>query len=456
MTLFLSSVFWLAIALAVPILLWAFVLPFFSGSLWVALRISPLTVLLAGPMLQPFSDNWDVGGVLVDPLDVVLVTLVGVLMLRKRRYARARIPYFRLWLALGLWTSFAYVCSPINEAYLTDPVRLLYQLYRYCWKPILYYPLTAFLVTDRKGFMRVMFVAVAVADVFAIQATIDGYTGLRATGPFGHGSNALGSALALPLLIAVARFSETTQRERWFYGLSCLLILRGLIFTGSRGAMIGAICGGALLFFGLRRTMWGRTHMKRVAQALAVAFVLVAVVRGNPLDRPSLQRFVASDANGESSQTFNWRLHERWPHFWKKVEQSPWVGVGTDSDLVFGKVGNTPHNGYLSIAVTSGVPALCLFLALAFACIASGWHAFRRTPRGWQGATGLTAAAGIVCVLIHNLVDTTVTLAFVAQIFWMLAATAARMGREATKVKVAVEPKPVPAPPVPLRSVRNA
>jgi hypothetical protein len=38
----------------------------------------------------------------------------------------------------------------------------------------------------------------------------------------------------------------------------------------------------------------------------------------------------------------------------------------------------------------------------------------------------------------------------------MLAATAARMGREATKVKVAVEPKPVPAPPVPQRSVRNA
>jgi len=38
----------------------------------------------------------------------------------------------------------------------------------------------------------------------------------------------------------------------------------------------------------------------------------------------------------------------------------------------------------------------------------------------------------------------------------MLAATAARMEREAAKVKVPVEPKPVAARPVPLRSVRNA
>jgi O-antigen ligase len=335
-------------------------------------------------------------------------------------------------------------------------VRLLYQLYRYCWKPIIYYPLTAFLVTDRKGFMAVMFVAVAVADVFAVQATIDGYMGVRATGPFGYGSNALGSALALPLLIAVSRFSETTQRERWFYGISCLVIFRGLIFTGSRGALVGAMCGAALLFLGLWRTAWGRLHMKRLAQVLAIAFVVVAVLRGNPFDRPSLQRFVSSDSSDESSQTLHWRIHERWPHFWKVVEENPWVGIGTDSDLVFGKVGNTPHNGFLSIAVTSGVPALCLFVALTCGCIASGWRAFRRNPRGWQGATGLTAASGLLVVLVHNLVDTTVTLAFVAQIFWMLAATAARMEREAEKVKVAVEPKPVPAAPIPIRSVRNA
>jgi hypothetical protein len=92
------------------------------------------------------------------------------------------------------------------------------------------------------------------------------------------------------------------------------------------------------------------------------------------------------------------------------VEQSPWVGSERTRTSCSGKVGNTPHNGYLSIAVTSGFPR----------CASSSrWrvrlHRLRvaRLPahprRGWQGATGLTAAAGIVCVLIHNLVDTTVT-----------------------------------------------
>ena len=455
MTAFVAAIGWLALGLALPILLWMVVLPIFSGGLWVALRVSPLSVLLAGPMLQPFSATWSVGGVLVDSLDVVLAVLVLVLLLRRRRLPYARIPYFGLWCALGAVTSIAYVFAPINDEYLTDPVRMAYQLYRYCWKPILYYPLVALLITDRKGVTSALFVAVAVADFFSIEATLDGYAGIRASGPFGYGSNALGGALVLPLLIAVARFAETTRRERWFYGLSSLLILRALVFTGSRGAMIGALCGGVVLAVGLRRTAWGRAHMTRLAQLVAVIFVVIAFARGNPLDRPSLQRFMVT-GSPENMHTLRWRLEERWPHFWAKVEQHPWAGVGTDTDLVFGKAGNTPHNGYLSIAVTSGLPAVGVFLALVIVATRAGWRAFRRNQRGWQGATGLIATAALVGVLVHNIVDTTVTVAFVAPMFWTMAAVAVLMEREAVRAKAPVEPKPVVPRPVPLRAVRNA
>jgi O-antigen ligase len=218
--------------------------------------------------------------------------------------------------------------------------------------------------------------------------------------------------------------------------------------------MVGAVCGTALIAWGLRRTMWGRRHLVRVGQLMLCIFIVVAMARGNPLDRPSLRRFTGSDTS--DTGTFRWRLEERWPYFWNKVQQNPWFGVGSDSDQALGTVANTPHNGFLSLAVMSGLPALAVYLALVFASIGSGWRAFRRSPRGWPGATGLVAAAGVISILVHNLVDSTMTLAFVSQMFWMLVATAARMEREARKVEMPVAPRPEVSAPVVLRAVRRA
>ena len=46
-----------------------------------AVRAEPLTLLAASPVLAPFSEQWQLGGVWVDSSDLVLAALAVVLVL---------------------------------------------------------------------------------------------------------------------------------------------------------------------------------------------------------------------------------------------------------------------------------------------------------------------------------------------------------------------------------------
>ena len=158
----------------------------------------------------------------------------------------------------------------------------------------------------------------------------------------------------------------------------------------------------------------------------------ITLVRGNPLERPTVKRFLAADAvEEEQGGNLQWRMEQRWPHFLEQVRRHPWLGVGTETDLSLGDIANTPHNGYLSIAVTRGVPALALFLLLVANALREGRFASRRAREEWQRFMAVAVSAALVGVLVHNLVDSTLMLPQVLQSFWMFAAMAARLGQEA-------------------------
>jgi len=399
-----------------------------------AVRAQPLTVLAASPVLAPFSEQWSLGGVLVDSSDLVLAALALMLVLRPATFrSRTRVPGFRTWFALGLLACVAYVAAEPNQKNITDPVRLAYQLYRYCWKPLLFYPLTAMLLRDRADFERVLVASVLGAVLCAPSAISQGYAGLRATG-LGYSPNEMGGALILPLMACLFWLVEPpSRRARWLYGIATLVMVRVLLFSGSRGAMAGALAGGVVLVSGLRATSRGRQRIRQLATVAMLILVGITLVRGNPLERPTLRRFVTGDSYEEQDGGSNlqWRREQRWPHFLEQVRQHPWLGVGTDIDLSLGDAANTPHNGYLSIAVTSGVPALVLFLLLVANAVREGRFASRRAREEWQRPMAVAVSAALVSVLMHNLVDSTFLLPPVLQSFWMFAAIAARLGQEA-------------------------
>ena len=88
-----------------------------------------------------------------DQTDVILGGVLVGLFARQQdiTWERARrIPYFGPWLVLCTLLCISYYLAPINQEYLTDPVRISYQFYRYAIKLVLYYPLSVLLFTDRK------------------------------------------------------------------------------------------------------------------------------------------------------------------------------------------------------------------------------------------------------------------------------------------------------------------
>lgn len=397
-----------------------------------AIRARPLTLLLASPVLAPFSEQWNLGGVLIDSTDLVLAGLAGMWIVRPRSFhSTAPIPSLGTWFIVGALASAAYVAAPQHWEYITNPIRLSYQLYRYCWKPLLFYPITAMLVREKADFDAVLRAAVLGAVLTSVEAISQGYSGLRATGPFGYGANAMGGVLVLPVMACVFGLMEPpSPRARWVFGVATLLIFRALVFSGSRGAMAGVLGGGMVVVAGLRATTRGRQRLRRLANLGLFVVVVVTLIRGNPLERPAMQRFIKGDQQEEEyGGTFMWRIEERWPHFLAQVRESPWLGWGTDIDLSLGPAGNTPHNGYLSIAVTSGVPSLAVFVYLVVGALRAVWTVSRLGRDAWERPLGVVVMAALVGVLVHNLVDSMFTVAPVGQLFWAFVAMAYRLDR---------------------------
>ena len=336
------------------------------AGLVIALALAaPLVWLVMLDLLLSFvPGQWLLGGVRVDPADLVIAGVALALLVRGR-WRRDRLPWrlpgFGLWLALGALLCAAYLTAPENQEHLTSPVRAAYQLYRYCWKPILYYPVAALLLSEPRRAWWALAALVVGGDVCAAIAVPQGYQGLRAAGPF-TSPNTLGAVLVVPMLIAAAGLLCGEGRwRRLACGASLLLLGRALLFCGSRGASLAFCIGAAMLCWLASRQPRIRRRMARAAPwALAGALAAVAVSPGL-LASPNLQRFLTL-AHPMDEGTLQWRMKLRWPHFWHQVEAHPLLGVGTYVDTRLGTSGNTPHNGYLATAVASGLPALGVYL----------------------------------------------------------------------------------------------
>ncbi|MBI3786560.1 MAG: O-antigen ligase family protein, partial [Deltaproteobacteria bacterium] len=310
--------------------------------------------------------------------------------------------------------------------YLEGPLSVIYQVYRYCWRQLLYYPLAILLLRNRRQLEIAFVVFVLVGSACSLMGFQQGFAGLEATGPFPT-KNGLGGALIMPFLFAVAGLFHIEAPWPWRMHILCVLIIaRGLLFAGSRGAFVAVFCG--LIYF------MGWMLLRPRSRALALRFVgatlLLVVVtfalRPNIMERPNIQHLLTT-SKGTDDDNMRWRMQERWPYFWHKIMDNPWLGVGTDMDTSLGDSAITPHNGYLGEAVVSGLPAMVLLVSLALVTLWNGMRLFRRNVPYWQQITGLAIAATLVGFLVHNMVDQTFKVAFATKVLWILTASAAQL-----------------------------
>lgn len=388
-----------------------------------------LLLLLRFPLVA-LQGHWSVAGVRFDAVDLVLGFLLLLFLLRRRKGAedeRHRIPYFSIWLVLGLLLSVSYLITPDAREHITAAHRAGYQLYRYCWKVILFFPLVFALLDNRAKLERALWAVVLAGDILAFHATVQGYSGGdRATGPFSH-PNALAGALVAPLLLSLIGSFSPQIRYRLFWLASSALMLRGMLFTGSRGGAV-SVAAGVLLSLALLSTRrYGRAQLGKLVPAALVVGLLVFWIKPDVLERPTIRRAMTA-RQGIGAETMQWRLQERWPIFLETLSEHPWLGTGSAVDAKLAEEGGAAgtHNGYLAIAVESGIPATLLYILLAVLALRNGLRLFSHAADPWQSALGLVLTCALAGVLVHNVVDATIRLAFVRDLFWLLCALSAR------------------------------
>lgn len=385
----------------------------------------PIWWLLPFDLLQiGYFGTWVLGTLRITPSDLMVVLMFAAILLRGRFPARklAHLELIWPWLLLGILFSISYVVAPINQRTLTDPIRYFYQVATYCWRPILFFPLCLLLLrSPKRAYVTIHFVMIA-ALIVSFEAIQQGYAGMSsAPGPFKTG-NQLGGVLIIPTILAFCGVLMPRDRLQLFFcGGSLVIFLRAFLFCGSRGGQMATVAGFA--FFGALLLL---RHVGRRRLRFLAPFALAGVIALLPaipiiLARPTIAH-AASVTEGSKASTMQWRMQQRWPHFWAIALAHPVFGIGTAVDTSLGKTANTPHNGFLSMLVTYGFPAFFLIVFFAFRAVYNGLMVFMNAPNPDHKVFGLTLAAATAGILVHQMVEVTLTAPFTFKVFWLIVA----------------------------------
>ena len=96
--------------------------------------------------------------------------------------------------------------------------------------------------------------------------------------------------------------------------------------------------------------------------------------------------------------------------------------MGTHVDLSLGKTGNTPHSGYIALAVSAGVPALVLTIFFLWKGGRSGLRLHRWTTDIDERAIAIACTATLVVVGVHSIAESTIDTPLVSGLCWFSAA----------------------------------
>jgi len=205
-----------------------------------------------------------------------------------------------------------------------------------------------------------------------------------------------------------------------------LVIWAALVLSNSRGGILGFICQAVLLaFVGLSwfrsRRLAGETGREQrltipwflPIRILVILVMVVTLVVGVLWMGGERLASKLEDKDVANATTDGDTRKEIWQSTWQLIKHNPWTGVGFGAYFLAipqyqSGSGRTKieqaHNDYLDLAASGGV--LAIILAAWFLGVII-WRARSslRSADAFRRAAGLGAAAGMLSVSVHSLVD---------------------------------------------------
>jgi len=269
-----------------PVLVAVALIPFVMAAVVVAVRYPLRVVLPVYAALVPFGSGLPAGiplsfGSLSSALGAALVLCLLLQLITVRGVSKRLSPAVPVWL-LFLGVTGLTVFWSIRPGLTAYGFAVLGSL-------ILFYVLVALVDTDHVVYRRVSTALVAGGVIAATYGLLQTALGVLPTNPkggdprFGYGllgPNHTAAALLLPLAIAMAATAATAgAARRMLYGAATMLLLTGILLTGSRGGLLAAVVTFVTLLIVTPR---GRPSLVALAAVgvAAVAFVLTVNPEG--------------------------------------------------------------------------------------------------------------------------------------------------------------------------------
>ncbi len=208
-----------------------------------------------------------------------------------------------------------------------------------------------------------------------------------------------GSYLAMLIPVLLSFLADYFRKKFWIAlpaGISITVVCYAILLTQSRGAFLAASIGGLAFMF---------LRFRRIGAAAVMAAAIVLFLLS-----PGLKERVFN-AGGKDPYSYS-RLGI-WKNAVERVAERPFgEGLGAyrlgtqgrnfpapDGPVIYSKIAESAHNGYLQVAVEMGVVALVALL--------SGMIALLSKIKRFKNKDSYTAAlfAGLLAFLAHALVD---------------------------------------------------
>jgi O-antigen ligase len=218
---------------------------------------------------------------------------------------------------------------------------------------------------------------------FAQITLLGGLPGKR-TGPgdgaprFGDdllGANNEAAALLLPLAVAATRALTESGRSRWFHGAATLLLLFGILMTGSRGGLLGAVVVFAVvLWLGSAR----RAHKIAVAIAAATLVTVMLVLQPGGFGRRQVENSTSSSGRtdiwmvGAQACSKYCLLGAGWGGFPTVYQQE--LAATPEARVQPRGATFEPHSIFLLAAIELGLPGLLLLVIGLGVALVSAWR----------------------------------------------------------------------------------
>jgi putative inorganic carbon (HCO3(-)) transporter len=200
--------------------------------------------------------------------------------------------------------------------------------------------------------------------------------------------------------LSLSVWAEYKERLRWFFGILALLSFAAIIGTFARSLWLSLLI--AVPVFGFIRS-------KKIGTILSLLFFVL--VGGALLFSPTIRSRAVSIFDFHANET---RLN-LWQTSWKMIQARPVTGFGEDNfTLYFDQykvpgyydVACHPHNDYLNVLVSAGVPGLIAFLALWFFSIQAGYRAWRRSTDPFARGLAFGGTLTIIGFLVGSFFQT--------------------------------------------------